>query len=153
MTDTQDKKVKLTSDHKAHDEALSRISPETAEILRGLPKEKREIVIQAIQQESFSGPLPHPQILQGYDDVQIGFAERIVAMAEKEQAHRFECDKGVLGSTRRGQWMGFGVALFFGGLAGLLGWLGDTITASIIGGLDIVALVTIFITGKNMPSK
>ena len=38
--------------------------------------------------ESYSGPLPHPNIMAGYEKVLPGTAERIVAMAEKEQAHR-----------------------------------------------------------------
>nr|DAH82019.1 MAG TPA: putative membrane protein [Caudoviricetes sp.] len=36
----------------------------------------------------WQGPLPPPSVLQGYDSVVSGAAERILAMAEKEQSHR-----------------------------------------------------------------
>lgn len=42
--------------------------------------------------ESFSGPLPHPDILAGYEATLPGAAERILAMAEKEEAHRHELE-------------------------------------------------------------
>lgn len=38
--------------------------------------------------ESYSGPLPHPKILAEYEQALPGTADRIVAMAEKEQEHR-----------------------------------------------------------------
>lgn len=38
--------------------------------------------------ESYSGPLPHPKILAGYEQALPGTADRIVTMAEKEQEHR-----------------------------------------------------------------
>jgi uncharacterized membrane protein len=44
-------------------------------------------VVKAVSQQ-FSGPIPPPQILGDYDKVQPGFAERIIAMAEREQSHR-----------------------------------------------------------------
>lgn len=128
--------------------ALDHLNPEMADVLKNLPEEQRNIVIQAIQ-ESFSGPLPHPRLLQGYENIKPGFAERIVVMAEKEQAHRFECDDKVIDSSiktsRRGQWMGYSIALSFGIIALVLGLMGEVVVASIIGGLDLVALVTVFV--------
>jgi uncharacterized membrane protein len=40
------------------------------------------------QASSFSGPLPPPESLAEYERISPGFADRIVAMAEKEQVHR-----------------------------------------------------------------
>jgi uncharacterized membrane protein len=36
----------------------------------------------------YSGPLPPPGMLAQYEDISPGFAERIVAMAERQAAHR-----------------------------------------------------------------
>lgn len=47
----------------------------------------------ATRHESFEGPLPHPEILKQYDATVPGLAERIVAMAEKEQEARLEIAK------------------------------------------------------------
>ena len=35
------------------------------------------------QQTSFSGPIPHPETLKGYNEIVPGAAERILAMAER----------------------------------------------------------------------
>ena len=132
--------------------------PELAEILNTLPPDKQQGIIKEIQmlsavkQESFSGPLPHPQILRGYEDIKEGFAERILRMAEKEQDHRFECDDKMIDATisanKRGHWMGLIIAIVFAGIAGVLGFIGQTTVASIIGGLDIVSLVTVFVSNQ-----
>lgn len=154
---TDEKNVSALSDTASVDESLvgGGVAPEIAEVLSGLPLEKRNVVISALKQESFSGPLPHPRLLKEYDEIQPGFAERIVAMAEREQAHRFACDDKVVGSavasSKRGQWMGYSIAIIFGAIALTLGLLGHVAVASIIGGLDIVALVAVFVT--NRPAK
>lgn len=143
--------------------------PELAEILNTLPPEKQKGIIKEIQmlstvkRESFSGPLPHPQILRGYEDIKEGFAERILRMAEKEQEHRFECDDKMIDATisanKQGHWMGLTIAIVFAGVAGVLGFIGQTTVASIIGGLDIVSLVAVFVSnqflnrGKDEKSK
>ena len=45
-------------------------------------------VVQIVRDESYSGPLPHPRHFEQFDSVMPGSASRILAMAEKEQAHR-----------------------------------------------------------------
>lgn len=37
---------------------------------------------------SYTGPIPHPAILQQYEQVLPGAAQEIVQMAVREQAHR-----------------------------------------------------------------
>lgn len=39
---------------------------------------------------AFQGPLPSPDVLAGFEKVLSGSAERIIQMAEKEQAHRHQ---------------------------------------------------------------
>ena len=45
---------------------------------------------------SFSGPLPHPDIMKGYDDIVPGAAERILKMAENQQNHRFKLEEKIV---------------------------------------------------------
>jgi uncharacterized membrane protein len=42
----------------------------------------------AIMPEQTSGPYPHPMHLQAYDNIQPGFAARIIRMAESQIKHR-----------------------------------------------------------------
>lgn len=141
-----------------HQADLSHLSPELSEVIQSLdPKQKDVIVqsIQAIRQESFIGPIPHPDMLRGYEQVKSGFAERIVSMAEQEQKHRFECEKkivnGTVSETKRGQWIAFTIAVLFLIAAVALGLYGHDWLAGVIGGGTIVALVTVFVT--NRPGK
>lgn len=47
--------------------------------------QKEEILGMMVKSEMFTGPLPPPHLLQGYNDIDPGFADRIICMAEKEQ--------------------------------------------------------------------
>jgi len=80
------------------------------EELEGELDEEERVIIQRVLRYlkyEFSGPLPHPRILEQYDEVLPGLAERIVTMAEKEQGHRHAMDRGIMGLFSRGQWFGF----------------------------------------------
>lgn len=102
----------------------------------------------------FSGPLPPPELLAAYDDVHPGLAERIVAMAEKEQTFGHEITHAALNAEndehRRGQHyalIGSIVAFLcsFG-----LGVVGATTAATVVGGATVVSLVTAFILGRKL---
>ena len=58
--------------------------PQLARILNTLPSSDRSILMAAIKQESFSGPLPHPQYYEGYEKVLPGSANRILTMTESQ---------------------------------------------------------------------
>ncbi|MBC7836590.1 DUF2335 domain-containing protein [Acetobacteraceae bacterium] len=49
-----------------------------------------------ITQENFSGPLPRPDILAGYEKILPGAANRIVSMAENQSAHRHSLENWVV---------------------------------------------------------
>ena len=42
------------------------------------------------------GPIPHPEILRGYDDLVSGAAARIIELAEEESAHRRKIENKAL---------------------------------------------------------
>ena len=49
-----------------------------------------EVRMLSLEASSFSGPLPPPELLKQYDEVVPGAAERIISMAEAEQARETE---------------------------------------------------------------
>lgn len=48
--------------------------------------------LNVVEFESHSGPIPHPLVLQGYEDVSSGLANRIVTMAEKSLQAQIDVD-------------------------------------------------------------
>jgi uncharacterized membrane protein len=64
-----------------------------------------------VQSLSFSGPLPPPEILAKFNEVVPGAADRLIAMAERQSAHREALEtavvQGGLESQKRGSWFGF----------------------------------------------
>lgn len=73
---------------------------EISEIIENsdIQEDDKERIIEIIQQEVFKGPIPHPDILRQYEDIQSGFASEIVNMAVKEQTHRHEIEKTIVQS-------------------------------------------------------
>ena len=55
-------------------------------------KNNKQIRTEITQVQQWSGPLPAPESLAKYDSVVPGSAERILAMAEKEQNHRHQTE-------------------------------------------------------------
>ena len=99
------------------------------------PQEQRVATVS--QTLSFTGPLPPPAMLEKYNAVFLGCAERIVAMAESQLTHRHQLEakhmSGGQASERRGQ-----VCAFILGLVAIAGgiWL-------IANGKDVQGLVAI----------
>ncbi len=69
----------------------------------------------SVKAEYFAGPLPPPELLARYNDIIPNGAERILAMAERQSAHREtlerEVVRGNLASQRRGSIFAFVLAL------------------------------------------
>jgi len=101
----------------------------------------------------FRGPLPPPAALERYDRLLPGAAERILRMAEQEQAAGHTFASEVVGAaateTRRGQSFGFAAALAALGVTAYLGYLGHAFAASVVGGTTVVGLATVFAIGKS----
>ena len=101
----------------------------------------------------FRGPLPPPGALERYDHLLPGAAERILRMAEQEQAagHRFASEVVAVRATetKRGQSCGFAAALAALGVTAYLGYLGHAFAASVVGGTTVVGLATVFAIGRR----
>lgn len=109
-----------------------------------------ELIAQQTTIEAHQGPLPTPDDLAQYDKVLPGLADRIVVMAEKEQAHRIDSEQKILRASivshHRGQLLatflgliGFVVAIAFGywGFATAGAGLAGGVILSIVGVLYV----------------
>ena len=137
------------------------IDPVQAEIekrLDGLlpPGERDEIIRQVVaivHSESFSGPIAHPNHLREYELIQPGAADRIIAMAEKQQDHIIVMERTVVekefSDRRWGMVLG---ALTFGLLisGALVAGLSDkTAVALAFLGAAAIGGVGLFVNGRR----
>ena len=106
----------------------------------------------SLQQVSFSGPLPPPEILRGYETLIAGAAERILVIAEEDAKHQRAIEMAALQAARAESRMGqifgliIGVAALGTTVAALM--LGSPTVAALIGGGTVVGLVSVFILGR-----
>lgn len=138
---------------KKQEQKEEEIPVEVAEVIKDLPKEKQKTLIKAFAVRShYSGPLPDGESIRIYDEVIPNGGHRLMSTVEKQLDHRIDIEKtGVKRSFNQsstGQWMGFAIAIIFGFIAWDLAKAGFTVAASILGTVDLVALVAVFITGK-----
>ena len=113
---------------------------------------------------SFSGPLPPPAILEGYNRLVPKGAERLFAWAEEEGRHQRELQetaqaaqiedlREVRKERRRGQRFGFAIALA-GIAAGVgLALAGHPTPASVLLGSTLLGMVVVFVVGHYYESK
>lgn len=63
-----------------------------------------------VKSSGWSGPLPPPEALERFNAIIPNGADRIVSMAEREQAHRIDLEgsgqKATIAEARRGQYLG-----------------------------------------------
>lgn len=110
---------------------------------------RREIV-----QARFSGPLPHPSILKGYDEVCPGAADRIIKMAEDQLHHRQSMEKNFLRSNSRNSIFGIvfafilGVVIAIGGIYCVI--IDKQVSGLIFGGAGLSTVILAFIRGTRM---
>src|SRR5437899_3174380 len=113
-----------------------------------LPPPQNQFVAR-VQGAVFQGPLPPPEILAKYNEALPGAAERIIAMAEKNQDHRQKLEAIVIPSRarneRRGQIIGAIVALSAIGCGTYLIAINKDVQGLAVILSDVVALVGTFL--------
>lgn len=113
---------------------------------------KDQKVIATIQ-EHYSGPLPQPADLEKYDQIVPGAAERILAMAEKEQADRHKESERqshlMCALSLRGQWIGFFLAILFTGVSVFFAINGFEKLSALFGTPLIIWVCSIFVLHKT----
>jgi uncharacterized membrane protein len=113
------------------------------EVLGSFPEEEQETarrvldIIAVRMRSEFSGPIPPPHLLKGYEDASKGSASRIIAMAESEQQHRHRREimstQASIANERWGLALGFILALTL-----ILGGIGLLIIGRDIAGLVLI---------------
>lgn len=105
----------------------------------------------------FSGPLPPPNLLKGYDDVVPGSAEKIIGQFIEQGEHRRTMEKVVItGDDRRANWgMIAAFSLAFISVAGSLYILNSRDDAVGLGALflSLAPLITAFLTAAYRRRK
>ena len=136
---------------------LIQISPN---IFDGLKQDKKTEILRSFSvsiHQFRSGPLPDPEEIAKYNQEIPNGAERIMAMAEKQQDHRIDIEKIAiteqLTQSRRGQTFGLiiGLTAIIGGVICIM--FGHEWSGGFIGGGGITGLVSVFVIGKRRQSR
>ena len=113
-------------------------------------KPSASLKVQGVQ---YSGPIPPPAMLEQYDKIVPGAAERILKMAEEQSEHRRSLEKKAIHSDSRNSIMGIVSALVIT-LSALCVVVyaitaGQAEVAKFVAGGVIVSLVSAFIYGTR----
>lgn len=104
----------------------------------------------------FSGPMPPPKVLAAYEQCIPGSADRILAMAEKEQDFRHTTTKDAIAETQssdtRGKRYALAVVLIMSVAAVICAALDQPWVAGVLGGGTLASLVAAFL-GQQMVQR
>lgn len=117
-------------------------------------------VVARSRTESFSGPLPHPSILKGYNELVPDAAERILKAFEKQNEHREFIEKETNKANIKLAWantgeryvgliLGFVIACIILYLIYALAIKGHEAVAGILASATIAAVVGLFLKKNN----
>lgn len=92
---------------------IQKLESEVSELNNAEVKQVVSQVIQEIEEIEFRGPIPPPNIIAEYEKILPGSADRLIAMAEKQSAHRQAMEKKMIEAESRDGLLGviFGFAL------------------------------------------
>lgn len=120
---------------------------------RSLPTQELAPPGARIVAASYSGPLPPPAALERYEQVCPGAADRILKQWETQSQHRQALESAVVQSnvanSRRGQILGFLLAI---GSLGIAAWLissGQPVKGVIALLVEVGALAAVFIVARR----
>ena len=122
--------------------------------VESLPEEERSLIYQKL--EIYQGDLPHPKILEGYNELYPDAAKRIIENGIAETEHRREMEKRYLNANIKahnlGQILGFVIAILIivGGIYLIL--KDHQVSGSILSGVSALGVTGMF-TGNNSGNK
>lgn len=148
QNNTQEKKDIANKDY-PNPEYVSYIDPQGTD-------HPQQIIASIMRTDVLSGPLPHPDLLKGYGDIIPNGAERIMQMAEREQDsvlterretrnNNREISIYKLNLLKRGQNMGFSLAILIIALATLFVFTGHEGIAYLLFSVGIASIVGVFV--------
>lgn len=137
------------------------IPEEVKPYLKDMPEPQRKaveaILLGISVTKHYSGPVPSPEMLKAYEEVLPGCAERLVSVFEQQTKHRMNIENQIvpheIKQAGRGQNYGFILALAFLIVSGALIALGHEVAGTVLGTVDLVALVSVFVLGKYYQRK
>lgn len=109
------------------------------------------------EKRHFSGPIPSPEVLQKYEMIQVGFADRIITMAENERKDRTDIAKDALEKNAklsdRGQIFAFALCSIVILASVAFAWLDHPWPGSLLGASGFAGIITAFIVSHRGDSK
>lgn len=105
----------------------------------------------------YSGPLPPAAELAKYESITPGLADRIVGMAERQASHRQRLEERAFAHDARRSWGGLAagwtvaVSCFAGAVFLVNG--GHPVSGTLLGTVDLAALVAVFVLGRQGQKK
>lgn len=140
------------------EDIVDRVAATAIERLEPLVGADKMAAVEVIIEETIgqvshhSGPLPRASELGRYNEIDATFAERIVSMAEREQAFRHSLPRDALERDyrikSRGQHYAILLATLILGFAAYLAYLGNSEMAGKVAIGTLVGIVGIFVTGR-----
>lgn len=135
------------------EDILSEVSRQISSIL---PANQRQQVIERVTTiitgEAFKGPIAHPRHLEHYERICPGAADRIIAMAEKEQTSRTGWIDTNLreehADKKRGMYCGLAAFVFLVGAAVFCGWIGQPVLGGSFLATGVLGAVGVFVNGR-----
>jgi len=121
------------------------------------PDKKSSITSLLLQAHQFSGPLPPPDVLDQYNKIHPGAADRIICMAEQQGEHRRHLEKVTIEadafSEKIGPFLGFIIAMtvILGGIWLISRGLRAEGLAAVLAA--VAAPVGLFIYGKRQQQR
>ena len=117
-----------------------------------MPPEQKEQAMLTL--EMYYGPIPHPEILKKYDELDPGAAKLIIENGVNESVHRRDMEKRLLkkeiNDKRRGQYLGFIIGLVVILAGTYLIYANHPITGTLLSGTSLLGLVGSFLSsGSN----
>jgi uncharacterized membrane protein len=124
-----------------------------------VPKELEEILktLQVSIKEDYSGAIPHPKYLKAFNEIVPGSAGLIFQEFKHQSEHRRKLEAYVIprqiDQSGRGQIIAFIVVLLFLISGVVLTMYDHDVVGGIVLGTSLVAVATVFITGKISQEK
>lgn len=113
--------------------------------------QKELIAIRQEKTTAFSGPIPPPDLLKGFEEVLPGLADRIVRMAETQATHRQDLEASVVKAEINRGYLGMASGLVVAMTAIIMGGVlmsqGHIAPGGLLTGGTLATLVGVFVHG------
>lgn len=122
-------------------------------------REIAEVLISHLEASAtrFSGPLPPPEVLEGYERIVPGAAKKLITMALRQSKHRQELERKVIESdvqrSRDGLWVGGALSLTSIILGAVAVFTGQDTAGATIATATVVSLAGVFVYGTTSRRK